>query len=493
MLFNSISFLIFFPVITLIYFLLPHRFRWMLLLASSIIFYMAFVPIYILILAILIIIDYFAGKWIERARPQHKKTFLFASIISTCLVLFFFKYFDFFAGNINSLARLLNWNFSLNLLNIALPLGLSFHTFQSLSYIIEVYRGNQKAESHFGHYALYVMFYPQLVAGPIERPRHLLPQLHHRQVFEYQRIIQGLRRMLWGIFKKIVIADRLALFVGPIFNQPANYDGMSLIIAAVYFALQIYYDFSGYVDIALGSAKVIGIELTENFHRPYSASSVSEFWRRWHISLSSWVRDYLFLPLAIRLRASGLRGIISATVITFAILGIWHGANWTFLVFGILHGLAVSIELLTKNIRKRLTAKINGFFLDALGRMYTFGFWSFSLIFFRAKSLSDAFYISSHLFSGLANYVTKIIHYTGSTGSGLLTPFLAGQHREEFVILMTIFAFWTGAELLKKIGLNRRPNTRFSTFLSWSVHYALIFIILFYGVFFKTPFIYFQF
>lgn len=497
MLFNSFSFLIFFPVVTLLYFALPHRWRWTLLLSASVFFYMVFVPAYILILGILIVIDYFAGRWIEQARPERKKVFLIISIIATCSVLFFFKYFDFFAGNIGSLARLLGWNYSLDLLGIALPLGLSFHTFQSLSYVIEVYRGQQKAEHHFGYYSLYVMFYPQLVAGPIERPQHLLPQLHTYHHFEYQRVVSGLQRILWGLFKKMVIADRLAFFVGPVFDHPANYDGVSLLAATIYFAIQIYCDFSGYVDIALGSAKVMGIKLTENFHQPYLARSVSEFWRRWHISLSSWVRDYIFLPLALQLRSWGLWGIVGATLATFTILGLWHGANWTFLVFGILHGLAISIELLTKKIREKLASKANGFLIGATSLVYTFAFWSFSLIFFRAKSLSDAFYIASHLFSGLFDYIIHIFHYTGSAGSGLLAPLLAGQHREDFVIMAGAILLLLIVEIFPKRVAGRDLETLFSSRLPnwfrWSAYYALIFIILLYGVFYKTPFIYFQF
>lgn len=494
MLFNSLSFLIFFPIVTFLYFLLPHRYRWTLLLLASVFFYMAFVPAYILILGMLIIIDYFAGRWIERAHPERKKVFLIISIMATGAVLFFFKYVDFFAVNLNALAGLLDWNYSLDLLHIALPLGLSFHTFQSLSYVIEVYRGKQKAERHFGHYSLYVMFYPQLVAGPIERPQHLLPQLQARQTFDYQHVVSGLKRMLWGLFKKVVIADRLAFFTGSVFANPAHFEGITLLAAAVYFAIQIYCDFSGYVDIALGSAKVMGIELTENFNRPYAARSVSEFWRRWHISLSSWVRDYIFLPLAIRWRSWKLGGIIGATTVTFIILGLWHGANWTFLVFGLLHGLAVSAELLTKKIREKLSLKLNRFLVWGIGLVYTFAFWSFSLIFFRAQSLTDAFYIVSHLFSGLVDYASRVIHYVGTAGSGLLAPLLAGQPREDFIIIIGAVLLLLIVELFpKKPPLETWFLRGVSTWLRWSAYYALIFIILFFGVFHKTPFIYFQF
>ena len=260
MLFNSIEFMIFFPIVTLLYFLLPHKFRWAMLLTASCIFYMFFIPVYILILAVTIIIDYFAGIWIEESQGKRKKMYLIISIISTCLVLIVFKYFNFFNGSFASIAKFLNLNYPIEMLNIILPIGLSFHTFQSLSYVIEVYRGHQKAERHFGIYSLYVMFYPQLVAGPIERPQNLLHQFREEHKFEYERVTNGLKLIAWGLFKKIVIADRLSIFVNKVYGNPTEFDGIVLIIATVFFAFQIYCDFSGYSDIAIGSAPVMGFK-----------------------------------------------------------------------------------------------------------------------------------------------------------------------------------------------------------------------------------------
>src|SRR4030066_714116 len=292
MLFNSFSFLIFFPTVTVLYFLIPHRYRWFFLLTASCIFYMAFIPIYILVLALTIVIDYTAGLLIEKAEGEKRRWFLIMSIVSTCGVLFIFKYFNFFNANLSQLARFLHWNYSIESLSLILPIGLSFHTFQSLSYVIEVYRGNFKAERHFGIYALYVMFYPQLVAGPIERPGNLLHQFYEKHTYDDQRAMDGLKLMLWGFFKKVVIADKLALIVDQVYQDPPQFTGIPLIAAALFFGIQVYCDFSGYSDIAIGSAQAMGFRLMDNFNRPFHSTSMTEFWRRWHVSLMTWFRDF---------------------------------------------------------------------------------------------------------------------------------------------------------------------------------------------------------
>src|SRR5215469_1680696 len=298
MLFNSLEFAIFFPLIVGLYFCLPWRYRTPLLLIASCVFYMAFIPVYILILFVTITIDYVAGICIERSTGRGRKRWLIGSIISTCAVLFVFKYFDFFTANFVGLAGLLGWRLPRPILHIILPIGLSFHTFQSLSYVIEVYRGKQQAERNFIVYATYVMFFPQLVAGPIERPQNLLHQFSERHEFDHARITNGLKRMAWGFFKKLVIADRLALYVNDVYGDPRSYNGLQLTIATFFFAYQIYCDFSGYSDIAIGAARILGFNLMENFQTPFYSRSIAEFWRRWHISLSTWFRDYLYVPIA---------------------------------------------------------------------------------------------------------------------------------------------------------------------------------------------------
>ncbi len=396
MLFNSIQFLFFFPIVTLIYFLLPHKWRWLHLLVASCVFYMAFIPVYILILVFTIVIDYIAGILIENAVGKKRKWFLTMSIIANVGVLCVFKYYNFFVNNIDELLKSFNINtHPIPLLNIILPLGLSFHTFQAMSYTIEVYRGNQKAERHFGIYALYVMFYPQLVAGPIERPQNLLHQFREEHRPEPNNITEGLRLMLWGMFKKVIIADRLAILTVPVFNNPHNYPGISLLIATIMFSFQIFCDFSGYSDIALGSAKVMGFTLMKNFNWPYVSRSMSEFWKRWHISLSTWFKDYLYISLGGN-RVSVPRWYFNLFFV-FLVSGFWHGANWTFIAWGALHGFYLVFAIVTQNTGTRLSSAIglnNNSWVHKVGHaVITFGLVAFAWIFFRANTIADACFI----------------------------------------------------------------------------------------------------
>ena len=335
MLFNTLPFMIFFPVVTLVYYLLPFKWRWCWLLAASCFFYMWFKPVYILILLTTIVIDYSAALMIERTRehPRKRKGWLVASIVSTLVVLFIFKYQGLFHET-----------------HIILPIGLSFHTFQSLSYVIEVYRGNQKPEKHFGIYSLYVMFYPQLVTGPIERPQNLLRQLRIPQAFQAENLSRGVMLILFGLFAKMVVADNLAVYVDQIYAQPDQFGAAAIALGMVAYSFQIYCDFFGYSTIALGCAKAMGYDLMDNFRAPYLSTSVGEFWHRWHISLSSWFRDYLYIPLGgSRVRLS--RWMLNIMVV-FLLSGLWHGASWTFMVWGGLHGLMLLAEGLPHKLRK---------------------------------------------------------------------------------------------------------------------------------------------
>lgn len=400
MLFNSFEFAIFFPVVTLLYFILPHKYRWLHLLLASCVFYLAFIPVYIFILFFLITIDYWAGVSIERSYGIRRRFFLIVSIVSACSALFVFKYFNFFNTNFAHLANLLHWNYSIAALKIILPVGLSFHTFQSLSYVIEVYRGKQKAEHNFGIFALYVMFYPQLVAGPIERPQNLLHQFYEVHKFDYDRVMDGLKLMAWGLFKKVVIADRLSILVNQVYASPSEYGSLQLLIATYFFAFQIYCDFSGYSDIAIGSAQVMGFRLMDNFNRPYFSKYISEFWNRWHISLSSWFRDYLYIPLG-GSRVSEMRWILNI-IIVFLISGLWHGAKWTFVVWGMLNGFYMIAAHLTKNIRNGIVKAVRLHYFPMIHRyvqiFITFHLVLIGWVFFRANSLTDAKYVLLHMF-----------------------------------------------------------------------------------------------
>jgi len=404
MLFNSFQFLIFFPVVTALYFLFPHRIRWALLLLASCVFYMAFIPAYILILAATIVVDYFAGIYIAESEGKRRKWLLILSIVTNVGFLAFFKYFNFFGANLNALAEFLHWNYSIEALAIVLPVGLSFHTFQAMSYTIEVYRGVQKPERHFGIYALYVMFFPQLVAGPIERPQNLLHQFREEHTVDLARIGDGLRLMLWGFFKKVVVADTLATGVNVVFNNPADFTGISYWVATIFFAFQIYCDFSGYSDIARGAARVLGFRLMLNFNRPYTSRSVAEFWKRWHISLSTWFRDYLYIPLG-GSRVSVPRWYANLLIV-FLVSGLWHGANWTFVIWGALHGVYLVSSLAFQKWRDtiaRLTRLDSSPKLrSALAVLVTFLLVNITWIFFRAHSLDDALYILRGLFSDMS-------------------------------------------------------------------------------------------
>jgi alginate O-acetyltransferase complex protein AlgI len=488
MLFNSGQFLLFFPIVTALYFLLSHRFRWILLLAASCYFYMAFRPIYILILAFTILVDYAAGIWIENAPFGRKKRYLICSLIANVGVLAFFKYFNFLNGNFQHVTALLGWQDPIPFLNIILPIGLSFHTFQSLSYTIEVYRGNYKAERHLGIFALYVMFYPQLVAGPIERPQNLLHEFHCEHFFDYARVVSGLQLMLWGFFQKVFIADRLAPFVNTVYNDPRHYQGISLLIATVFFALQIYCDFSGYSDIARGSAEVMGFHLMVNFNRPYFSRSIAEFWKRWHISLSTWFRDYLYVSMGGN-RVSRPRWYFNL-FFTFLISGLWHGANWTYVIWGALNGFYLIAEIVVGNWRRRLFPRSGapaGFPVWAVLR--TFCLTCFAWIFFRANNVRDAYYVVGHLFDGLTSVLQHLRDVTY-----LREMILLGQPQQELSRALLGLIILFGAHVVLRNPGFGAIFARQPVVLRWGVYYAALILILFFGAFNQSQqFIYFQF
>ena len=404
MLFNSIHYVIFLPVVLIVYFISPFKHRWLVLLLASCYFYMSFIPVYLLILVFTIVIDYFVGIYLEKIDPGKKRALLIVSLVANLSVLFIFKYFNFFTENFNALLHTLLPGSSesyIPVLSIILPIGLSFHTFQSMSYIIEVFLGRQKAEKHFGYYWLYVMYFPQLVAGPIERPQNLIGQLHANNPFLWDRFIQGAKIIIIGFFMKIVVSDRLSIVVDQVYGDPHSFGSKDLILATYFFAFQIYCDFAGYSYIAIGTSRIFGIKLMENFNFPYFSSSITEFWTRWHISLSGWFKDYLYIPLGgSRIgRLMHMRNL----VIVFAISGLWHGANWTFLIWGFLHaGLAIFETILKMLPLKKVFSKNpkNKIFtvIYLIKIAIVFHLVLISWVFFRAKNLQDALYILNHFF-----------------------------------------------------------------------------------------------
>ncbi len=489
MLFNSFQFLVFFPVVVTIYFLLPHKFRWLHLLIASCVFYAAFIPAYILILAATIIIDYYAGIMIGRSAGKRRKWYLVLSIVANVSILCVFKYYNFFVENINALIHQLGMTtYDLPYWHIILPIGLSFHTFQAMSYTIEVYRGKQKPETHFGIYALYVMFFPQLVAGPIERPQNLLPQFHEKKYFRYDNVVSGLRLMIWGLFKKVVIADRLAIVTDPVFNDPQNHTPLALAIATFFFTFQIFCDFSGYSDMAIGGARVMGFKLMTNFKRPYQSKSISEFWSRWHISLSTWFRDYLYISLGGN-RVSIPRWYFNLFFV-FLVSGFWHGANWTFIAWGALHGFYLVFAIITKNAREGIAKAIGltklPWLYNSLQVLTTFVLVMISWVFFRANSMSDAIYIFQQ-FPKLIQQIPQLNHAFQLLGINF-TMDLFGLMLSFFLIFfLEAFHYFQERKDVTLI-FNRQK-----AFVRWGVYYAAILIILFYGVFENREFIYFQF
>ncbi|PWU14572.1 MAG: membrane-bound O-acyltransferase family protein [Bdellovibrio sp.] len=495
MLFNSVEFILFFPAVVIGYFwIVPAAWRWLFLLLASCCFYMAFIPEYILILLLTIGVDYAAGLWIEKSQGRRRsvggeaatgKILLWSSILVTCAILFFFKYLDFAFSIFNQLRESFDVQLSeqeKNRIGLYLPIGLSFHTFQSLSYVIEVYRGQQRAERHFGIYALYVLFFPQLVAGPIERPQNLLHQFHETHFFNIPRAVSGLRLILWGAFLKTVVADRLGLVVDAAYSDVPHASSELLFLASVFFSFQIYADFQGYTCIARGAARVLGFELVKNFNRPYAAATVGEFWRRWHMSLSTWFRDYVYLPLG-GSRRGPWRSALNL-MITFLISGLWHGANWTFLIWGGLNGIYVVIEKAIGLHWQRLRP---------LGVLVTYLLTLPAWVFFRADTVETACKTLLQLPAGFLDLGARFFN-----GSILSESFFRSikSSGEELIIALTVFVLMEIGQFLEgeeDFGQLLAPCRWFSR---WALYLTGLLIVLYSWMYFpesKKPFIYFQF
>ena len=481
MLFNSIEFLIFLPIVVIFFFLLPHRFRWMLLLLASCYFYMVWKPEYILLILFSTLVNYIAGLLMEKQPVKEKrKIYLIISLLISLGLLFVFKYFNFFISQFGKVYTLISAKESpIGRLNILLPMGISFYTFQTLSYSIDVYRGNRKAERHFGYFALYVTFFPQLVAGPIERSERLLPQLRAPHSFSYQNLMDGIIRISWGFFKKVIIADRVAVLVNSVYNNAYEYSKIYLVMATLGFAVQIYCDFSGYSDIAIGSAKIMGIDLMENFKVPYFSKSINEFWTRWHISLSTWFKDYLYIPLGGN-RCDQRWKYYRNILIVFLVSGFWHGANWTFIIWGFLHGAVQIGERIQKGFNSRLKLP------DILRMFLTFAFVCLAWIFFRANNIHDAIYIISHL--GLDGTKSFLFALLGNSTRSIIS-----LDKPDLILLglATLVLFtYEGFQYTKQ------KSYDFSYFTKGLISIGLIVLVVifgYYGTNTSNTFIYFQF
>jgi alginate O-acetyltransferase complex protein AlgI len=481
MLFNSFQFLLFFVAVWLLFMVTRGTARKIILLVASYYFYMCWSTRYIFVIWAITLIDYVAGLQIEKAeQPSRRRLYLGVSLFCNLGLLFVFKYLNFFTGSIRTASHLFGLQYDPALLAILLPVGLSFHTFQAMSYTIEVYRRRVPAEKNLLEYALYVAFFPQMVAGPIERPYELLPQFHHEPKVSLEGVRAGMVQALWGLFKKMVIADNVADFVKLIYDTPRHYDGAALVLATFLFSIQIYCDFSGYTDIALGLARMMGYELRINFLQPYFSRSVGEFWRRWHISLSTWFRDYVYIPLGGN-RVTLPRHYCNL-MITFVISGLWHGANWTFVAWGFLHGLYLIVAQTTAPFAAKLAQLLSlrrmprlvAFFKTVL----TFSVVTFAWIFFRANNVGDAWFVATHLFplDGLDPLLLKVGGFSHATA-----PYLALSIAGMFVVE------WWIAHPCRAPKLWARPAFRA---LAYN---ACIYAIAFFGFFGHRDFIYFQF
>lgn len=474
MLFNTVSFIIFFLIVLTLYYFLPRKYTWIMLLIASLYFYMCWRWQYIFLLFFPATIDFFVARTIEDTpEKKKKKGLLLISIFTNLGLLFYFKYYNFFVDSFNTVATAMDSNFLINSAKIILPVGISFYTFQSISYTVEVYRGHIKAERHFGRFALFVSYFPQLVAGPINRPQILLPQLKNLEPLQAKNFIAGGRQMLWGLFKKIVVADRLAVFVNIVYNDPGQYHGASLLIATIFFAFQIYCDFSGYSDIAIGVAKTMGVDLVKNFDKPYFAHSIKEFWAKWHISLSTWFRDYLYIPMGGN-RASVGRWVFNL-FITFLVSGIWHGASFNFVIWGAIHGVLIALEALNSKY-KFLPVKLPGI----LSNLLTFTLVSFAWIFFRANTVHDSFTIIRQMFDWSHSFRAEI---AGLNGSNMYNLALG------FPLILCLLIFEKLAEWPRAIGWFHQ-----SIAIRYFCYITLILFIAMFGVLVsQSSFIYFQF
>ena len=479
MLFNSFGFLLFFAAIVFVYYLTSHRYRWLVLLAASFYYYSTFNVQYVFILLASTVIIYLVGVAIGAAQEHvKKKALLIGGVLLSLLPLVVFKYLDFVTESLSF--ALGHEEPMISPLNLALPVGLSFYTFSCVSYLVDVYRGNLVPEYHFGRLALYVSFFPKLLAGPIERATAFLPELRQTVRFNPVAVTQGLQLILWGLFKKVVIADRLGVYVDAAYKNPEFAAPVALLIATYFFAFQIYCDFSGYTDIAIGSACILGINLMGNFRRPYLSTSVPEFWGkdRWHISLSGWFRDYLYIPMGGG--HSSKSKVYRNQMAVFLVSGLWHGANWTFVIWGALNGLYQIVTLLTVNVRNKLH-KIFPMPTPVgsiLGCLLTFHLILISWIFFRAASVTDALTVLARLVESIPQFPSLLVVY---------------PYTGDLILCGVLIAFLLVAEFSdEKRSLWARLESG-PIYVRWSVYYVLLLSLIVMGKWNLKQFVYMQF
>lgn len=500
MVFTSLQFLLFFPAVVLLYWAFPVRRRWVWLLAASACFYLCWNPKYAVFLLFSILTTYLAGRLIDwanklpdRRRLIWKRLTVVGALLCNIGVLFFFKYFDFALENLNAVLKVFHFAVIQPKFDVILPLGISFYTFQAVGYVIDVYRGNAvsgsdgAAEKNLARYALFVSFFPQVLSGPIGRAGSLLPQLEAEHRFDYEQVKSGLLLILWGFFQKLVVADRIALFVNEVYGHYNNYPGFPLVLATVLYAVQIYCDFAGYSDIARGAARVMGIELIDNFKRPYFARSVADFWRRWHISLSSWLRDYVYIPLGGSRCAKWKK--YRNVMITFLVSGLWHGASWNYVAWGLLHGFYQIFGAVTKPIRNRIIQKLHinpeWWLWKCVQILTTFLLVDFAWIFFRAPGGQVAVGI---LQSMIARSNLSVLWNGGLYQMGL--------SKGNWAVLILSVAMVLIVSLLRRKHVLAPALSQRGVVLRWAFYFAALYAVLILGIYGPgyeaSAFIYFQ-
>lgn len=486
MLFNSLIFAVFMSIVFIVYWLIPQKFKWIFLLVASYYYYMSWDPKFIIWILITTGISYSCAMFLQKTdEKKKKKTAMLSSLIVSLGILVVFKYFNFISVPFTNLLQIFSLNINENSLKLIMPVGISFYTFQSIGYIVDVYKGKVKAEKHFGKYALFISFFPQVLSGPIARADSLLPQINNPKPFDYEKVAYGIRQMAWGFFKKMVVSSVCQVYVDAVYNNVSAKNGFVLITSTVLYAIQIYCDFSGYSDIAIGTAKILGIDLMTNFKTPYFAQSIKEFWSRWHISLSTWFKDYLYIPLGGN-RVSSSRYAFNI-VFTFLISGIWHGNTLNFIIWGLLHGILQVIESYVykiKSFKPKIKEKKIFSFRGIVTLVLTFATICFTWIFFRANTFSDTLYIISNMFSGISSPAKYLLR--GYTQLGLTledTAILAVS----LIILIIGDSFALKCDVYKKIG-------KINPMLKYLIYFIVIFsIVVFTPSNASQEFIYFNF
>lgn len=488
--FNSLQYFLFLPVVFLLFYFVSDRARWIVLLAASLSFYAALkVPYLLVVLALVAMSTYAFGIWLDQAdNPKTKRALLWGGIATNVLILSVMKYLPFFSENLQALSSMLSWDAQIQPVKAFIAIGVSYYVFQAISYLFDIYLELEKPERHFGYFALYLAFFPKLLQGPIERAGDLIPQLKMKYEFNYDNLRFGSLLFTWGLFKKVVIADRIALYVDPVYNDVYAFTGLPLLLATYAYAFQIYMDFSGYTDMALGTALLFNITLTRNFNSPYLATSIADFWRRWHISFSRWVLDYIFKPLQMQWRNGKNWGTATALIITFLISGIWHGASWGFLIWGGLHGLYLACAVFYKPYQKKLHKALGverTQLLKVWKTILTFNLVSFAWIFFRAKSVGDAWYVVNNILNGYKSY---LLAQTIGLVDYIKYHILMGTDRYCLIKISAALAIYYFVYKNKDVELFKKP-----AFVRWICYYFLFYTTFAMAVESKSQFIYFKF